>query len=153
MAVKAYGGERRLKITTNYLIDQPGLTTDSIVDARLAAGLRTVGDFTFSGETRKVDPTISDDIKYSAMTSVGLALLFMFIYIGIRFRNWYYGLGAVVSLVHDVLFILGLYSALWGIVGFALEIDEAFIAVIITVVGYSIHSHVVVFYRHRDIVR
>ncbi len=153
MAVKTYGGERRLKITTNYLIDQPGLAVDSIVEARIGAGLAQVGAFDFTEETRKVDPTISDDIKISAMTSVGLALIFMFIYIGVRFRNWQYGLGAIVSLVHDVLFVLGLYSVLWGIVGFSLEIDEAFIAVILTVVGYSINDTVVVFDRIREYVR
>ena len=151
--VKTYGGEDRLKITTNYMIGVPGLATDSIVQARVAAGLATVGEFSFTEDTRKVDPTISDDIKISAMTSVGLALIFMFIYIGVRFRNWQFGLGAVVSLVHDVLFVLGLYSLLWGTVGFSLEIDEAFIAVILTVVGYSINDTVVVFDRIREYVR
>ncbi|MBP7408080.1 MAG: protein translocase subunit SecDF, partial [Flavobacteriales bacterium] len=153
MSVKTYGGADRVKVTTNYMIDVPGVATDSIVEARVAQSLGSVGAFEFSGESRKVDPTISDDIKYSAMTSVGLALIFMFIYIGIRFRNWQFGLGAVVSLVHDVLFVLGLYSLLWGVVGFSLEIDEAFIAVILTVVGYSINDTVVVFDRIREYVR
>ncbi len=151
--VKSYGGDDRLKITTNYMIEVPGLATDSIVQARVAEGLAAVGEFSFTDDTRKVDPTISDDIKISAMTSVGLALIFMFIYIGVRFRNWQFGLGAVVSLVHDVLFVLGLYSLLWGVVGFSLEIDEAFIAVILTVVGYSINDTVVVFDRIREYVR
>ncbi len=148
--VKTYGGERRLKITTNYLIDQPGLETDSIVQARMAAGLAQVGEFTFADDTRKVDPTISDDIKIKALTSVSIALLFMFVYIGIRFNNWQYGIGAILSLAHDVLVVLGLYSLLWGVVGFSMEIDEAFIAVILTVVGYSINDTVVVFDRIRE---
>ena len=153
LLVKTYGGEKRLKITTNYLIEQPGVHVDSIAEAAIANSLATVGQFDFVGDTRKVDPTISDDIKLSALTSVGIALVFMFIYIGIRFRNWQFGMGAVVALAHDVLFVLGLYSLLWGVVGFSLEIDEAFIAVILTVVGYSINDTVVVFDRIREYVR
>lgn len=148
--VKTYGGERRLKITTNYMIDEAGLAVDSMVQARMAAGLAQVGEYTFADDTRKVDPTISDDIKIKALTSVSIALLFMFIYIGVRFNNWQYGVGAVLSLVHDVLVVLGIYSLLWGVVGFSLEIDEAFIAVILTVVGYSINDTVVVFDRIRE---
>jgi SecD/SecF fusion protein len=116
----------------------------------MAAGLAQVGEYTFADDTRKVDPTISDDIKIKALTSVSIALLFMFIYIGVRFNNWQYGVGAVLSLVHDVLVVLGIYSLLWGVVGFSLEIDEAFIAVILTVVGYSINDTVVVFDRIRE---
>lgn len=153
MNVKTYGGERRLKITTNYLIDEPGVTMDSVVQARIGAGLAQVGEFTFADDTRKVDPTISDDIKIKALTSVSIALLFMFVYIGIRFNNWQYGVGAILSLIHDVLVVLGLYSLLWGVVGFSMEIDEAFIAVILTVVGYSINDTVVVFDRIREYTR
>ena len=100
-----------------------------------------------------MDPTISDDIKFKALTSVGLALLFMFIYIAIRFSNWQYGVSALLSLLHDVLVVLGLYSLLWGVVGFSMEIDESFIAVILTVVGYSINDTVVVFDRIREYTR
>ncbi|MBK7085871.1 MAG: hypothetical protein IPH53_14890 [Flavobacteriales bacterium] len=67
-----------------------------------------------------MDATISDDIKTKALTSVGIALLFMFIYIAIRFSNWQYGAGALLSLVHDVLIVLSLYSLLWGVVGFSM---------------------------------
>ncbi|MEO8066790.1 MAG: protein translocase subunit SecDF [Flavobacteriales bacterium] len=150
MAVKTYGGAQRLKITTNYLIDEPALGTDSLVQAKIAAGLGQVGPFTFVDETRKVDPTISDDIVKGAITSVLIALIFMFIYVAIRFKNWQYGAGALLSLVHDTVIVLGLYSFFWGIVGFSLEIDEAFIAVILTVIGYSINDTVVVFDRIRE---
>jgi len=153
MAVKTYGGDRRLKITTNYMIEEPGLAADSIVQARIGEGLAQVGAFTFTDDSRKVDPTISDDIKIKALTSVALALIFMFIYIGIRFNNWQYGIGAILSLVHDVLVLLGIYSLLWGFVGFSMEIDEAFIAVVLTVVGYSINDTVVVFDRIREFTR
>ncbi|MFZ1687555.1 MAG: protein translocase subunit SecDF [Flavobacteriales bacterium] len=150
MNVKTYGGDNRLKITTNYLIEDPVLGTDSLVEARIAGGLAQVGNFTFADETRKVDPTISDDIVKGAVTSVLIALVFMFIYVAIRFKNWQYGAGALLSLVHDTVIVLGLYSLFWGVVGFSLEIDEAFIAVILTVIGYSINDTVVVFDRIRE---
>jgi len=153
MAVKTYGGDKRLKITTNYKIDELGLEMDSIVQSSIADGLAKVGSFRFADETRKVDPTISDDIKIKALTSVSIALLFMFVYIAIRFSNWQYGVGALLSLFHDVLVLLGLYSLLWGFVGFSMEIDETFIAVVLTVVGYSINDTVVVFDRIREYTR
>jgi SecD/SecF fusion protein len=151
-SVKSYGGAKQMKITTNYLIDLPGTATDSLVDVRLQKGLGDLGTgFAWPAkESRKVDPTISDDIQTKAWTSVLFALIFMFIYIAIRFSNWQYGVGALLSLVHDTLFTLGLYSILWGVVGFSLEIDEAFIAVILTVIGYSINDTVVVFDRIRE---
>jgi SecD/SecF fusion protein len=153
LSVKTYGGAQRLKITTNYMIEESGLAMDSVVQGRVAEGLTKVGAFSFAEETRKVDPTISDDIKTKALTSVAIALVFMFVYIAIRFSNWQYGLGALLSLLHDVLVVLGLYSLLWGVVGFSMEIDEAFIAVILTVVGYSINDTVVVFDRIREYTR
>jgi len=155
VGIKTYGSSRQLKITTNYLIDQLGTETDVLVDARVREGLDAIGTaYTWPPlESRKVDATISDDIKFKALTSVFVALAFMFIYIAIRFRNWQYGFGAVLSLIHDVMIVLGLYSLLWGIVGFSLEIDEAFIAVILTVVGYSINDTVVVFDRIREYTR
>ncbi|MBK9289764.1 MAG: protein translocase subunit SecD [Flavobacteriales bacterium] len=149
-AVKSYGGAKQMKVTTNYLIDQTGTATDSLVDGALAKGLGGLNNTFKVLETRKVDATISDDIQTKAWTSVLFALVFMFIYIAIRFSNWQYGVGALLSLVHDTLFTLGLYSILWGIVGFSLEIDEAFIAVILTVIGYSINDTVVVFDRIRE---
>jgi SecD/SecF fusion protein len=153
--VKTYGGERQLKITTNYLIDETALNTDSVVDARMKEALASVGTaFNWPAEdARKVDPTISDDIKTGAYTAVAFALVFMFIYIAVRFRNWQFGLGALLSLLHDTLFVLGLYSILWGRVNFSLELDEAFIAVILTVIGYSINDTVVVFDRIREYLR
>ena len=150
MAVKTYGGDQRLKITTNFLIDDPTLGTDSLVQASIASGLAQVGAFSFDEESRKVDPTISDDIVKGAIYSIAIALVFMFVYIAIRFKNWQYGVGALLSLLHDTIIVLGLYSLLWGIVGFSMEIDEAFIAVILTVIGYSINDTVVVFDRIRE---
>jgi len=85
--------------------------------------------------------------------SLGIALLFIFIYIAIRFRNWQFGLGGLLSLLHDALVVLGLYSLLYKVMPFSLEIDEAFIAAILTVIGYSINDTVVVFDRIREYLR
>ena len=97
-----------------------------------------------------VGPTIADDIIKSAFISVILALLVIFLYILLRFRTWQYGLGAVAALFHDVIIVLGIYSLLYSIMPFSLEIDQAFIAAILTVVGYSINDTVVVFDRVRE---
>lgn len=148
--VKSYGGANRIKITSNFLIEDRGKEVDAKVEESLNKGLAELNNPYVIQESRKVDATISDDIKKGAVTSVLVALVFMFIYIAVRFNKWQYGVGAVISLIHDTIFILGLYSMLWGIVGFSLELDEAFIAVILTVIGYSINDTVVVFDRIRE---
>ena len=109
---------------------------------------------TFNGtkaiSTSKVGPTIADDIKRSSIISTVLALVFIFGYIFFRFKKWQFSLGAVAALFHDVLLVLGLFSIFHGILPFSLEIDQAFIAAILTVVGYSINDTVVVFDRIRE---
>ncbi len=100
--------------------------------------------------SHKVGATIADDILYKSLVVITLAIVLMFIYIFIRFRNWQYGLGAVAALLHDVTIILGIFSLAWGVFPFSLEIDQAFIAAILTVVGYSINDTVVVFDRIRE---
>ena len=102
--------------------------------------------------SQKVGATIADDIIYKSLVVIALALIMMFIYIFIRFKNWQYGLGAIVALMHDVLIILGIFSVFAGILPFSLEIDQAFIAAILTVVGYSVNDTVVVFDRIREYV-
>lgn len=148
--VKTYGGSRQVKVTTNYLVDETGTEVDQLVDGRLNEGLAQLNNSYEIMESRKVDASISDDIKVSAITALSLALLFIFIYIAIRFRNWQYGLGGLISLLHDALIVLGLYSLLYKIMPFSMEIDEAFIAAILTVIGYSINDTVVVFDRIRE---
>jgi len=148
--VKTYGGSRQVKVTTNYLVDESGTEVDLLVDGRLNEGLAQLNNSYEIMESRKVDASISDDIKVSAITALSLALLFIFIYIAIRFRNWQYGLGGLISLLHDALIVLGLYSLLYKIMPFSMEIDEAFIAAILTVIGYSINDTVVVFDRIRE---
>ena len=151
--VKTYGGARQMKITTNFMWMEGGTEAAAIVDERLNQSLATLGGSYEITESRRVDASISEDIKTSAITSLTLALLFIFIYIGVRFRNWQFGLGGLISLAHDVLFLLGLYSILWRVMPFSMEIDEAFIAAILTVIGYSINDTVVVFDRIREYLR
>ena len=148
--VKTYGGARQVKITTNFLFDRTGTEVDQLVDGRLNEGLGSLDNPYEITESRKVDASISEDIKVSAITALSLALVFIFLYIAVRFRNWQYGLGGLISLVHDALIVLGLYSLLYKVMPFSMEIDEAFIAAILTVIGYSINDTVVVFDRIRE---
>jgi SecD/SecF fusion protein len=151
LGVKSYGGSSQLMITTNFLIMDKDQRTDSIVETKLVQALKPLG---MAGSepvaSRKVDPTISDDIRSHAVWALALALLFMFTYIAIRFRTWQFGLGALLSLAHDALIVVGIYSLLWNILPFSMEIDEQFIAAILTVIGYSINDTVVVFDRIRE---
>ena len=112
----------------------------------------TLDDATTFGiqSSQKVGPTVADDIKTSAIWSILFALIAIALYILIRFRNIAFSAGAVVGLVHDVLFILGIYSIFYSIMPFSLEIDQSFIAAILTVIGYSINDTVVVFDRIRE---
>ncbi|MCB0769909.1 MAG: protein translocase subunit SecD [Flavobacteriales bacterium] len=151
--VKTYGGSRQMKITTNFMMDESGEGVDEIVDGRLNAGLSTLDKSYEVMESRKVDATISDDIKTSAITALSLALLFIFGYVAVRFSRWQFGLASLFALMHDALFVLGLYSLLYKIMPFSLEIDEAFIAAILTVIGYSVNDTVVVFDRIREYLR
>jgi len=116
------------------------------------AGVHDVENVYGLRSSQKVGATIADDILYKSFVVIALALIMMFIYIFIRFKNWQYGLGAVAALMHDVLIILGIFSLLAGVLPFSLEIDQAFIAAILTVVGYSVNDTVVVFDRIREYV-
>jgi len=148
--VKTYGVSSQVKISTNYLVEQLNKDADLVVEEKLATGLNSVGTPYVIEESRKVDATISDDIKLKAIYAISLALIFIFIYIAVRFRKWQFGLGAILALVHDVLIVLGLYSILDGLVSWSLEINGDFIAALLTVVGYSINDTVVVFDRIRE---
>jgi SecD/SecF fusion protein len=142
---------QKVKITTNYLIDSQADNVDGVVDQALVDGLKSVGSFDADKlESKKVDPTISDDFKTSSGQAIIFALIIIFLYIAVRFRRWQFGVGALVAMAHDVLLVLGLFSLFWGVLPFSLEIDQAFIAAILTVVGYSINDTVVVFDRIRE---
>jgi SecD/SecF fusion protein len=157
-----FGQSDQVRITTKYKIDERGKEVDEEVERKLYAGLLPLlgddVDFdTFINKYRqrsqKVGPTIADDIKKQAVWAIGFSLLFMFIYILFRFRKWQYGMGALGALVHDTLIVLGIFSLLQGVMPFSLEIDQAFIAAILTVVGYSINDTVVVFDRVREFLK
>ena len=148
--VKTLGSANQVKVTTNYLVDQNSTTADAQVEEKLNGGLDNLNTNYEVLESRKVDPTISDDIAKSAYLAIAFSLIIIFGYIVLRFRKWQYGLGALLAMFHDVLLVLSAYSLLHGFVPFSLEIDQAFIAAILTVVGYSINDTVVVFDRIRE---
>ncbi|MDX5321766.1 MAG: protein translocase subunit SecDF, partial [Bacteroidota bacterium] len=148
--VKVFGDNNTFKITTDYNIDDNGTEAAEKVTAKLAEGLTPLNNKYTVESTSRVGPTIADDIKFDAVKSVLIALILMFIYILIRFRKWQFATGTVIKLTHDVLIVLGLFSLLDGIVPFTLEIDQSFIAAILTVIGYSINDSVVVMDRVRE---
>jgi SecD/SecF fusion protein len=157
--VKTFGGDNQIRITTDYRIDEDGADVDSEIEDRLYNGLKSIIGSDVSKEqflsnyrmsSQKVGPTISDDIRKSAVISIIFALIIIFLYILIRFRTWQYGLGAIAALAHDSIIVLGLFAILDGFLPFSLSVDQAFIAAILTVVGYSINDTVVVFDRIRE---
>ncbi len=161
--VLTYGTKSTVRVTTKYLIDDDRPEVDSIIKAQMFEGLQpyldsdaTLDEF-INGQdyiisSHKVGPTIADDIKRTAVFVIFASLLIIFLYILARFRNWQFGLGALAALVHDVMIVIGLFSILRGVMPFSLEIDQSFIAAILTVVGYSINDTVVVFDRIREYV-
>lgn len=159
--VKTFGSDNQIRITTTYKIEDDSETVDDEVEALLMQGLKdanmldenvSLEEFTTSYQlsSQKVGPTISDDIRKDSAIAIGFALLIIFLYILIRFSNWQYGLGAVVGITHDAIIVLGIFSLLYNVLPFSLEIDQAFIAAILTVIGYSINDTVVVFDRIRE---
>ena len=148
--VKTFGDANQLKITTSFLIESNEINTDLIVESKLSDGLATTGlDYQIMS-SQKVGPTIADDIKDAALWSIIFSLLVIFLYILVRFRKWQFSLGAVAAVFHDVLIVLSIFSVLYGMLPFSLEIDQAFIAAILTIIGYSLNDTVVVFDRVRE---
>ncbi len=151
--VKTFGNSNQVKISTSFMIADQSAEAEQIVVNKMNEGLSTLDFGTFAIQSsQKVGPTIADDIKNSALLAIFISCALMFIYIFIRFRRWQYGLGAVVALLHDVLVVLSFYTIFNGILPFSLEIDQAFIAAILTVMGYSMTDTVVVFDRIREFV-
>jgi SecD/SecF fusion protein len=149
-SVKTFGADNRVKITTAFRVDDSGETVDNEVLELLETSLVAAGTPGEVLSSQKVGPTIASDIKRSAMLAVLFSLIVIFLYILIRFKKWQFSAGAVVALFHDVLVVLSLFSIFYGILPFSMEIDQAFIAAILTVVGYSINDTVVVFDRIRE---
>jgi SecD/SecF fusion protein len=168
--VKAVDGANTFNVVTNYLVEETdqidGREPQDIVLEALYTGVKSVtGDDALTlaqfGNTEaeegthitsvsKVGPTIADDIKRSALWAGLIALLGIFLYLLLRFNKWQYSLGAVAALFHDSIIVLGIFAIGWGYFGFNMEVDQAFIAAILTVIGYSINDTVVVFDRIRE---
>ena len=160
--VKTFGAAERLKVTTSYMIDDESDEADLAVKESLIkgvaehTGLKYIEDDTKLSDSQftiasssKVGATIADDIKNASTQSVILALIAIFLYIVLRFRKWQFGLGAIVALFHDTLFVLSAF-AIANLVGVSFEIDQVFIAAMLTIIGYSINDTVVVFDRIRE---
>jgi len=148
--VKTYGAANQVKITTKFLVDNDSQGADQRVEDALNAGLTELGVGYSIEESRKVDPSISDDFQTSSTSAVIFSLIIIFAYIVFRFKKWQYGVGAITAMFHDVFVVLGIFSLGHGWLPFSLEIDQAFIAAILTVVGYSINDTVIVFDRIRE---
>ncbi len=162
--VKEFDGSNRYSITTKYTIGQEIENAGEEVMKQLHAGIKTIAgadltidqfsDLNFEGtkvtSSNSVQPTIADDIQNSSRNATIVALLAIFGYILIRFRKWQFSLGAVAALFHDVAVVLAIFSLGWGFFPWSMEIDQAFIAALLTVVGYSINDTVVVFDRIRE---
>lgn len=149
--VKTFGKSNQVKVTTAFNIDDNSENADGLVESKLREGLSKVNGLQFEVmSSQKVGENISDDIKVSALWAVFISCLLMFLYIFIRFRKWQYGMGAVAALLHDVLIVLSCYAIFNGVLPFSLEIDQHFIAAILTVMGYSMTDTVVVFDRIRE---
>ena len=166
--VKTFGAANQLKITTKYKINVPGDAVDKEIKEKLYAGLKPYlpKGFTFDEfagikgekqygimESMKVGPTIADDIKKGAVWAVIISLFLIFVYILIRFKYWQFSVGAIVALIHDVTIVLGVFSLTYDIMPFDMEVDQAFIAAILTVIGYSLNDTVVIFDRIREYLR
>ncbi len=161
--VKTIGSANQLKISTKYKVNENSAEVDSEVQEKLYTALvpflpggttykqfidaeNNIGKM-YSG---KVSPTIADDIKRSSLWAVLGSLIVVFLYILLRFKKWQFSLGAVAAVFHDVLIVLGIFSIAWKFLPFSMEIDQAFIAAILTVIGYSLNDTVVVFDRIRE---
>lgn len=150
--VKTFGKSNQLKITTAYNIESTADNADEEVESKLEEGLSKIKDIPAHKimSSQKVGENISDDIKQSSVWAMLVSCLLMFLYIFVRFQRWQFGLGAVAALVHDVLIVLSFYAIFNGVLPFSLEIDQHFIAAILTVMGYSMTDTVVVFDRIRE---
>ena len=162
--VKQFGGESQMKITTSYKVDDESSTVDAEIERMIFDGLKglysqniTFEDFVDTANnpngiisSDKVCASIASDIKRSAVISVILALLIIFAYIAWRFKGWTWGLGGVVSLAHTAIIIIGFFSLFTGILPFNLDVDQTFIAAILTIIGYAINDNVVIFDRIRE---
>ena len=162
--VKQFGGESQMKITTQYLVENESTDADAEVEAKLYNAVKgffanevSFAEFTSTLEnpngiisSDKVGPTIANDITRNAIIAVIIALFVIFAYIAVRFNGWTWGLGGVAGLAHTALIVIGFFSLFSGILPFSLDIDQTFIAAILTIIGYAINDTVVIFDRIRE---
>ena len=162
--VKQFGGESQMKITTSYKVNEDASSVDAEIEGMLYTALKGffVEDMTQSNfvstldnpngiiSSDKVGASIANDIKRDAIISVILALFIIFAYIAFRFKGWTWGLGGVVSLAHTAIIVIGFFSLFSGILPFNLDVDQTFIAAILTIIGYAINDNVVIFDRIRE---
>jgi SecD/SecF fusion protein len=160
--VKNYGGNNIVKVTTSYQIEDDSEETDNKVKSAMIVGLTKFTGLQYDekisepddkhfiiASSSKVGPTVADDIRSSAWKASIFSLIAIFIYILIRFRKWQYSAGAILATVHDVLFVFASF-AIANAVGFGFEVDQVFVAAILTVIGYSINDTVIIFDRVRE---
>lgn len=165
---KVFGNNTQIKITTKYRVEEDGTTVDKEVNEVLFKNLKkhlpadlTYEQFvnTYEGKTigvlqaSKVGPTVAKDVKTNAYWAVIGSLAIVFIYLAVSFRKWQYSLGAVAAVAHDVIFVLGVYSFFYRWAPFNMEVDQSFVAALLTVIGYSLNDTVIVFDRVREYVK
>ena len=162
--VKQFGGASQMRITTKYMVNDKSDETDRLIEGKLYNALKTfyANDLTLESFTStlenpngivssdRVDASIASEMKRDAVIAVVLALIVIFGYIAFRFKNWTWGLGGVSSLLHNSIIIIGFYSIFSGILPFTLDVDQTFIAAVLTIIGYSINDNVVIFDRIRE---
>ncbi|MFC3416355.1 protein translocase subunit SecDF [Algoriphagus hitonicola] len=160
--VKTYGSNNVLKVTTSYLINEDDDESNRAVEEKVKEGIATVTGFAFSEDSEnlaegqfaitgssKVGATVADDIKTSSVEAMVVAILAIFLYILLRFRKWQYSLASIIALIHDTLFVIAAF-AIASAFGATFEIDQVFIAAVLTVIGYSINDTVIIFDRIRE---
>ena len=162
--VKQFGGDSQMKITTSYKIEDESSSVDAEIEGMLYQALKgmfveemALSDFTQTLEnpngivsSDKVGASIASDIRRDAIIAVILALIIIFAYIAFRFKGWNWGLGGVVSLAHTAIIVIGFFSLFTGVLPFNLDVDQTFIAAILTIIGYAINDNVVIFDRIRE---
>ena len=161
--VKTYGPNGQVKITTKFKIEDNNPEVDNEIQEILYNGLKgmfntqlSYAQFSSEDETigvlqtQKVGATIASDVTRKSVWAIIVSLVLMFAYIALRFRKWQYGLSALAALTHDTIVMLGMYSLFFNVLPFTMEVDQAFIAAVLTIIGYSINATVVIFDRIRE---
>ncbi len=161
--VKTYGTNGQVKITTKFLINNDSPAVDSVIQVILYDNLKglygnnlTMNQFSSEDETvgilstQKVGATIASDVTRKSIIAIIVALALMFCYIAIRFKKWQYGVASIMALAQDTIIVLGMYSLFYNVLPFTMEVDQSFIAAVLTVIGYSINATVVIFDRIRE---